>query len=111
MRKYITHRLACSDAACQWMFGSNQYEIVRNAISINHYQYDQKAREEIRKKYHLEDKLVIGHVGRFVSQKNHLFLLEIFERIIIQKPDSVLMLVGITNDGDLRRMLDVYNII
>lgn len=94
MIKYTTHRLACSEAAGKWMFGNSQFEIVRNAISIDQYQYDQKAREEIRKKYHLEDKLVIGHVGRFASPKNHLFLLETFKRIITQKPDSVLMLVG-----------------
>lgn len=96
--KYTTHHLACSDAAGKWMFGKKRFELARNAISVNQYQFDPKARQEMRKKYHLENKFVIGHVGRFASPKNHVFLLEIFKIIVNQKPNSVLMLVG---DGEL----------
>jgi glycosyltransferase involved in cell wall biosynthesis len=42
---------------------------------------------------------VIGHVGRFDLQKNHQFLLSIFENLKVRIPDAHLMLVG---DGLLR---------
>lgn len=42
---------------------------------------------------------VIGHVGRFVDQKNHGFLIEIFDRLAARRPDVHLLLVG---DGPLR---------
>ncbi len=37
---------------------------------------------------------MIGHVGRFSTQKNHLFLLDIFSEILKTRPDCVLLLVG-----------------
>ena len=38
--------------------------------------------------------LLVGHMGRFNLQKNHQFLIEIFEEIVRLKPDSCLLLVG-----------------
>ena len=38
--------------------------------------------------------LLVGHMGRFNLQKNHQFLIDIFEEIIRLKPDSRLLLVG-----------------
>ena len=46
-----------------------------------------------------EDALVIGHVGRFVEQKNHQFLLEIVAEVAKREPRTRLLLVG---DGSLR---------
>ena len=49
-----------------------------------------------------EDTLVIGHVGRFCEVKNHIFLIEIFKRIV-SITDSKLLLIG---DGDLREDIE-----
>lgn len=38
--------------------------------------------------------MVIGHVGRFVKQKNHRFLIDIFNEIYKQNNNSVLLLAG-----------------
>ena len=38
--------------------------------------------------------MVIGHVGRFVAQKNHMFLIDVFNEIHKQKENSVLLLIG-----------------
>lgn len=43
--------------------------------------------------------LVIGHVGRFYTVKNHLFLLDILYEVIRREPKARLLLVG---DGPLR---------
>lgn len=50
-----------------------------------------------------EDELVIGHVGRFESQKNHHFLLEIFAEITKREPKTRLLLIGI---GSLRSEIE-----
>lgn len=42
----------------------------------------------------LEDKFVVGHIGRFSLQKNHEFLIEIFKEIQNIKSNSELLLVG-----------------
>jgi len=42
-------------------------------------------------------------VGRFIEQKNHAGLIQIHERIVKQRPDSKLLLVG---EGPLRRSVE-----
>ena len=45
------------------------------------------------------DAFAIGHVGRFIEQKNHLFLLEIVAEVAKREPRMRLLLIG---DGSLR---------
>ena len=47
----------------------------------------------------MRNRFIVGHVGRFSVQKNHRFLIEIFNEIQKINPNSTLMLVG---DGELR---------
>jgi glycosyltransferase involved in cell wall biosynthesis len=49
-----------------------------------------------------EDAFVIGHVGRFEEQKNHLFILEIAVQIEKKEPRMRLLLIG---DGILKPMI------
>lgn len=52
-------------------------------------------RKEIRKKLNLaENDIVVGHVGRFVLQKNHIFLVNIFKEFLKMVPNSKLVLIG-----------------
>lgn len=100
---FATHYFACSDYAGKWLFGkdiykSNRYRIIPNAINIEKYKYDPKAREEVRKEFNIDDKFVIGHIGRFVYQKNHDFLIDIFAEVHKQNDKAVLLLIG---EGDL----------
>jgi glycosyltransferase involved in cell wall biosynthesis len=46
-----------------------------------------------------QDAFVVGHVGRFVEQKNHRFLVEIAERLCKLEPKAIFLLVG---DGPLK---------
>lgn len=101
--KYATHYFACSHAAGRWLFGTKftdkKITVINNAINLNDYLFNNAKRNELREKYDLNSKYVIGHVGRFDYQKNHMFLLEIFRELLKKKPDSILFLVG---DGHLR---------
>ena len=68
-----------------------------NKIEIDKFKYNQKERIAIRKILNLEGNFVLGHVGRFSYQKNHEFLIDIFNEIHKKIPQSRLLLVG---DGD-----------
>lgn len=98
--KYIANRyFACGkDAAAflygGWFFKSQFCYIINNAINIHKYAYDLTARNKIREQNIINNKFVIGHVGRFDPVKNHIFILEIFKIIHKSIPDAILLLVG-----------------
>ena len=72
---------------------------MNNAIDTQRYIFDSDTRERMRKEMELEDSFVIGHIGRFNYQKNHEFLIDIFNEISKKEPKARLLLVG---DGNLR---------
>ena len=92
--KYATNLFACGEDARDWMFNGAPYQIVNNAIDAVAYAYDPAKRIEMRQKLGLRDELVVGHVGRFNPQKNHLFLLDIFAVLLKKEPNAALLLIG-----------------
>lgn len=92
--KYATNLFACGEDAGDWMFNGAPYQIVNNAIDAVAYAYDPAKRIEMRQKLGLRDELVVGHVGRFNPQKNHLFLLDIFAVLLKKEPNAALLLIG-----------------
>lgn len=97
--RYVDVRLAPSDLAGIYTFGEKAYRsgkvrLLQNGIDLNVYRFDPNARKEIRAEFGIEDRLVIGHIGRFSRQKNHCFLLDVFAKIYEKRPDAVLLLVG-----------------
>lgn len=97
-----TINLACSKPAGEWMYGDRDFILLDNAIDIEEYKYNEEERNLIRKKYGIQDKTVIGHVGRFVEAKNHEYILQVFKKYTHKNGDSVLMLVG---DGPLKESI------
>mgnify|MGYP003303524269 CR=1 FL=1 len=97
---YATDFFACSELAGRWLFGNKEYDkgnvyLLNNAIDVDKFKYDEELRKKKRKELGIDDDiLVIGHVGRFVEQKNHEFLIEIFNQICKKEKDAVLLLVG-----------------
>lgn len=97
---FATHYFACSELAGRWLFGNKEYDkgnvfLLNNAIDVDKFKYDEKARKEIRKELKIkEDTVVIGHIGRFVAQKNHTFLIDIFNEYHKLNSNSLLLLVG-----------------
>lgn len=97
--RITTVKIAPSDLAAEYTFGKAEVDAGRvnflnNAVDLSVFRFDVQGRERIRAELSLEDKLVIGHVGRFNQQKNHTYLLEIFAEIAAMRPDARLMLVG-----------------
>lgn len=94
--RYPTHRFACSRYAGEWLFGkSTPFEVVYNAIDLRRFSFSASTRVKVRTDLGLEDgQVAIGHVGRFMPQKNHRFLLEAFARASERRDDLVLLCVG-----------------
>lgn len=103
MKDCVDYYLACSDKAAKYLFPksivvSGDYEVVTNGIDLSKYVYNETIRNEYRDKYNLTDRYVVGHVGRFNKQKNHSFILDIFEDLLKSVPNAVLLLIG---EGEL----------
>ena len=102
---FANRYVACSRLAGDWMYGkkmmnSGKVVIINNAIDLNDYAFSPVKRQRYRGELNIpEDALVIGHVGRFMYQKNHIFLIDIFREIVKKQPNALLMLIG---DGELR---------
>ncbi|GHU76005.1 putative glycosyltransferase EpsF [Clostridia bacterium] len=92
---YCTDRMACSKEAGQAYFGRRSKDIIvlHNALDTNIFRYDPRERERVQNIMGLSG-LVIGHVGRFDLNKNHVFLLNVFHAVLRRKPEAVLLLVG-----------------
>lgn len=99
IHKYATNYWACSDVAGKWFYNKKvmqdkYYRVIHNAINIKQFAYNQQKRDSLRRDLGIENKLVIGNVGRFHFQKNHEFLIRIFAEIYKRNKQSVLLLVG-----------------
>lgn len=102
INRYATHRMACSEIAGKWLFGNHPFQIIRNAIELDKFKFNKKVREQIRQKYNIENHFLVGHVGRFDAQKNHVFLIDIFAEVHKVIPSSKLMLIG---EGHLKEFI------
>jgi len=94
---------AGSDRYGKKVVSSDKFKVLNNAIPANKYRYSNEIREQLRKKLNVEEKTVLGHVGRFSHQKNHQMLINIFQTLHKENPDTVLLLVG---DGELRKSIE-----
>lgn len=103
--KYSMNRhFICSKKAGLFYLGKDimdrgDYQFIPNAINVADFVYDRATRDELRAKNGLNDKMVVGHVGRLSFQKNHTFLLKVFAYLHSLNPKTHLVLVG---DGELR---------
>lgn len=90
---------ACSKAAGEFLYGKKyvqrgKVKIIQNAIDCEKFCYKEEIRTRKRKEFNLQEKFVVGHIGRFNEQKNHEFIVDIFFKIYNENKNSVLMLVG-----------------
>ena len=99
-KMFATYYMACTEYAGRWLFGNKEYDkgnvyLLNNAIDLNKFKYDKDIRNSKRKELNInEDTLVIGHVGRFVEQKNHVFLINLFNEYHRKNKNIVLLLIG-----------------
>jgi glycosyltransferase involved in cell wall biosynthesis len=104
--KLSTAYFACTPDAGKWLFGddivnSDRFYYIQNAVDTTKFNYSIAVREEMREKLGipLGDKVII-HVGRFMNQKNHKYLIEIFNEVAKLDSSYHLLLVGDAVRGD-----------
>ncbi|GBE30563.1 putative glycosyltransferase EpsF [bacterium BMS3Bbin04] len=108
IRREATEWFACSVDAGRSLFGEmwdhwDHCRVIPNAINLDAF-HSTVQPEELRSSFGIPlESPVIGHVGRFVPEKNHSFLLDIFGELLIRKADSHLVLVG---DGPERQSIE-----
>lgn len=85
------------------MFHINNTIIINNGIDMKRFSTDSftnSKKQVIRKSLRIkEDEFIIGHIARFVPEKNHLFILDIFSMLLQKQENSKLLLIG---DGPLK---------
>ena len=95
--KYADFYVACSLEAANFCFNvpvQNKCIIINNGIDTAKFSYNEKIRNEYRKEFDLTDNFVIGNIARFVEQKNHDFLIDVFAELKKMKKNAKLVLVG-----------------
>lgn len=109
--QYATHLFACGEEAGKWMFNGKNFIVLNNAIDTQHFVYDMNKRSLVRGKLGVTDDFIIGHVGRFNKQKNHDFLIDIFNEVHKIINNSKLLLVGTGNLKDrIRKRVTELNL-
>ena len=96
-----TDLVACGKDAGNYMYGNKKYTIINNAMDLEKYMFNKQKRNEMRKKYDIgEEKIVIGHIGRFTKQKNHEFIIYLFQKLLHKNKNFILFLVGNGEEQD-----------
>lgn len=89
---------ACSRLAGEWLFGTKipreRIQIMPNAIEIEKYHFQEDVRKKVRNRLNLENRIVIGNVGRYSYQKNHEFLVKVFAKAYRNNHKLFLLLIG-----------------
>lgn len=100
IKKNANYLFSCGDEAGKWMFNTDNFKVLNNAIDAKDYTFNLNIRNNKRKEFGIsDDSILVGHVGRFFPQKNHEFLIDIFNQFHKDHPNSYLMLVG---EGELK---------
>lgn len=98
-KHYATHLLACGTDAGRFLWGdravrNGKVHIMKNAIDTDLFVFDENIRVQKRKELDVDDKLVIGIVGRLSEQKNYPFLFRVYKKVLEKRNDTVLLVVG-----------------
>lgn len=90
--------LGVSKDAARSAFGEKHMKdviILPNAIEADKFVFSQEMRLKMRNKLGVDDKFVIGHIGRYENdQKNQEFVLETFKQVLTREPKASLLMIG-----------------
>lgn len=95
-RKVDMQRLACSQEAGVFLYGKkSNFFVLNNAIDVERFSFNENLRKTKRKELGITDStIVLGQVGRFEYQKNQIFTIKMFNELIKQNNNIVLLFVG-----------------
>lgn len=102
LNKMATQRFACNNAAGKWMFGQRSFYIIKNGLNTKKYMYSGISHNK------LENRIVIGNVGRFNYQKNQEFLIDLIKRL--DNKYSLLLVGSGTNFKNIKSSIKEANL-
>lgn len=106
-----TCKVACSNLAGKFLFKGSEFKVIKNAIEYDRFSFDLEIRKKIREKYNIDEKLVVGHIGRFCAQKNQEFLVNVFADLCKKNKNSVLIMVGNGENREyIKHLVSITNI-
>lgn len=82
--RYATDCWACSEAAAKRLFYSTKISdsvIIPNIIDVSKYLKKSDSKEKAKEKFGLQDRLVIGAVGRIAGIKNYEFVVDLLDSL------------------------------
>ena len=116
VKKSANYYFYCSKEAGYWLFGKNietqkNAFLIKNAINLKEYVFNELTKNRIRELYSLKDALVLAHIGRFSPEKNQSFTIDVFNEILKINKDSKLLLIGdCSEDLEIRRKVNMLEI-
>lgn len=85
-KTYSNVYFSCGEATGRYQFGNKAFNkgkvtIIKNAIKVDNFRFNENIRKEIRDEYNLsENDYLVGTIGRFVETKNQKFILELAKK-------------------------------
>ena len=87
------------------MFGKHKFTVIPNVIQTDKYRFDPVIRKRVRQDMSVQDKLIIGTVGRLAEQKNPFFAIDVFAYFLKNFPDAEYWWIG---SGPLQEKVKDY---
>lgn len=117
IKKYRTRLIALNQSMMRELnsyFNVSDTVVLNNGIDISKFNKTDFDIERIRKEIGIDaNDIVIGHVGRFVAQKNHSFIVEVFNEFLNLEKNAKLLLIGKGKEEDKVKALikekGIYN--
>lgn len=82
----------------KWHLRKKPLYIINNAFDLSNFVFNIERRKNVRKRMNWDGKYIVGHVGRFTSQKNHKLIINAFRSLCKQDQTAYLVLIG---EGEL----------
>lgn len=98
--KYITDFVAVNQKTANFFYSKHfqqnvNFKIIKNGIPVKKQRYHEEQNIYYRKRYEIDtNDFVIGNIGRFISAKNQIFLIESFNLFQKIYPNAKLVLIG-----------------
>lgn len=93
------------------LFNVDNSVVIHNGIDFSRFKNVAITKEEKRKEIGVpENAFVMGHIGRFAEQKNHPFLVEVFNEVAKVREDAFLLMIGAGDMAPIEAKLHDYGL-
>lgn len=113
---FCNYYVACGKDCGIFQFGKKAYqqgkiEIFKTCIDAKANTFNQALRDKTRESFGWSHKIVYGFIGRFASQKNPLFLIDIMNEIKKKKVNAHFVIIGAGNlENEMKSKINAYGL-